>query len=96
MIIHNFIVAPINNDKKSHYAFTIDKNEEKGGSWLATYTVTNREGSIKTMAAEAFSNAGAAKRWCASSVGRKSVRWTQRVEGNKFHLTAKLEVKNNA
>lgn len=96
MITHAPIVAPINNDKKSYYSFSIDKNEEKGGSWLAAFIVTNREGTVKQIAAEAFSNAGAAKRWCASAVGRKSVRWTQVVQDNKFHLKASVEVKNNA
>lgn len=96
MITHAPIVPLIANDKKSYYSFTIDKNEEKGGSWLAAYIVTNREGTVKQIAAEAFSNAGAAKRWCASAIGRKSVRWSQVVEDNKFHLTAKVEVKNNA
>ena len=96
MITHAPIVMPIANDKKSYYAFSIDKNEVKGGSWLAAYIVTNREGTVKEVSAEAFSNASAAKRWCAAAVGRKSVRWTQVAEGDKNHLRAKLEVKNNA
>lgn len=96
MINYKPVVAPINNDKKSTFHFAVDKNEEKGGSWLAAYTVTNREGTVKEIAAEAFSNAGAAKRWCASAAGRKSVRWTQVIADNKFHLKASVEVKNNA
>lgn len=96
MIEYTPVVAPIANDKKSTYHFGIDKNEEKGGSWLAAYSVINREGNIKKISAEAFSTASAAKRWCASAIGRKSIRWAQVVEGNKFHLKATVEVKNNA
>lgn len=67
--------APIENDKKRHYKFAIIKNQEKGGSWLAHYTVTNREGSLVETGAEAFSSSAPAKRWSATLVGRSRLTW---------------------
>lgn len=86
-------VAPISNDKKAYYKFSVTKNMDKGGAWCAYYVVTNREGSVTEISSEAFSNAGAAKRWCAAAINRKSIRWTQPNAEDKTVLNAVVEVK---
>lgn len=83
--------SPIENDKKRHYKFSIVKNLEKGGSWLAQYTVTNREGSLVEAGAEAFSSSAPAKRWSAGVVGRSRLTWD--VSEDKKILNAVIDVK---
>jgi len=83
--------AVIENDKKRYYKFSIVKNQEKGGSWLAHYTVTNREGSLVETGAEAFSSSAPAKRWSASLVGRSRLTWD--ISEDKKVLTSAIDVK---
>jgi hypothetical protein len=86
-----FNAPPIENDKKRHYKFAIIKNQEKGGSWLAQYTVTNREGFMVETGAEAFSSSAPAKRWSATLVGRSRLTWD--VSDDKKVLGAVHDVK---
>jgi len=88
---HRFKTEPIENDKIHHYKFSIEKNQEKGGSWLASYTVTNRMGSLIKLGVEAFSSSAPAKRWCASKVGRNRLGWD--VSEDKKTLNTVLDVK---
>lgn len=83
--------SPIENDKKRYYKFSVIKNQEKGGSWLAQYTVTNREGSLVETGAEAFSSSAPAKRWSANVVGRSRLTWV--VSEDKKNLDAVVDVK---
>jgi hypothetical protein len=65
--------------KKVDATFSVEicKNTEKGGAWLATYTITE-DGVEKGYVNEAWSNASAAKRWIKSKVvehtPRKSIK----------------------
>ena len=83
--------SPIENDKKRHYTISIIKNLDKGGSWLASYAVTNREGSVVEIGAEAFSSSAPAKRWCAGLVGRSRLTWE--ISEDKKTLTSVIDVK---
>ena len=89
-IKHNF-TSLIENDKKRYWKFNISKNLEKGGSWHASYTVTNREGSLVEVGAEAFSSSAPAKRWCAGLVGRSRLGWD--VAENKMSMTTAIDIK---
>ncbi len=81
----------IDNDKKRYYKFNIAKNLEKGGSWHASYVVTNREGSMTEVGSEAFSSSAPAKRWCAGLVGRSRLGWD--ISENKMNLNSAIDVK---
>lgn len=90
-IEHVFKTEPIENDKNHHYKFTIDKNQDKGGSWLASYTVTNRVGALIKFGAEAFSSSAPAKRWCAGQVSRSRLGWD--VSEDKKSLSTVIDIK---
>lgn len=78
--------------KKTYY-FKVAKNLDKGGAWLASYSIKEPEvqndGSVKGCAA--FSSAAPAKRWSATVVGRNRLTWV--VSEDKKSMTASLEVK---
>lgn len=78
---------------KRTYHFKIAKNLDKGGAWLASYSIKEpdvaNDGSIKGCAA--FSSAAPAKRWTAAVVGRNRLTWD--VTDDKKSMTATLEVK---
>lgn len=90
-IEHRFNTEKIENDKIHHYKFSIEKNQDKGGSWLATYTVVNRMGALVRLSAEAFSSVAPAKRWCANKINRKSLRWD--VTEDKKSMSTVVDVK---
>lgn len=91
MAINHGFKHDIENDKKRYYKFSINKNQEKGGSWLASYVVTNREGAIVEVGAEAFSSSAPAKRWSASLVGRSRLGWD--ITEDKKSLSSAIDVK---
>jgi hypothetical protein len=78
--------------KKTYY-FKVAKNLDKGGAWLASYSIKEPEvqndGSVKGCAA--FSSAAPAKRWSATVVGRNRLTWV--VSEDKKSMTSSLEVK---
>lgn len=88
---HIFKTEPIENDKTHHYKFSIEKNQDKGGSWLASYSVTNRMGSLVKLGVEAFSSSAPAKRWCASKVGRSRLGWD--ITEDKKSLSTAVDIK---
>lgn len=57
----------------------ICKNTEKGGAWLATYTLT-KEGEEIGYVTEAWSNASAAKRWVKAKVVERTPRKSIKME----------------
>ncbi len=78
--------------KKTYY-FKVAKNLDKGGAWLATYSVKEpdvaNDGTIKGCAA--FSSAAPAKRWAASVVDRSRLTWN--ITEDKKSMTASVDVK---
>lgn len=78
---------------KKTYHFKVAKNLDKGGAWLASYSIKEPEeandGAVKGCAA--FSSAAPAKRWAAAVVGRNRLTWA--VTEDKKSMTASLEVK---
>ena len=56
----------------------LQKNTEKAGSWLCSFTVINETGGAEVLNVQAWANASAGKRWVKSLVletsGRKSIK----------------------
>jgi hypothetical protein len=46
----------------------LEKNTEKGGSWLCTFAIVNESNETTHLQIQAWSNAGAGKRWVKSLV----------------------------
>ena len=67
--------------KKLDATFDVEicKNTEKGGAWLATYTIT-KDGLEEGYVTEAWSNASAAKRWIKAAVIAKTPRKSVKLE----------------
>jgi hypothetical protein len=67
--------------KKVDASFTAEicKNTEKGGAWLATYTLT-KDGEELGYVTQAWSNASAAKRWIKSKVVERTPRKSIKME----------------
>lgn len=78
---------------KTTFYFKIEKNQEKSGSWLAVVNMKepNEPNNGEIRRASAWSSAAPAKRWCASMINRKSIRWT--VSEDKKTFTASVEIK---
>lgn len=93
MVTKQVPVPAIENDSKRYYKFEIIKNENKGGAWLATILVSNREGKTVEFSAEAFSSLAPAKRWSAEFVGRSRLPWNEIVEKKAYSATHEVKVK---
>jgi hypothetical protein len=66
--------------KNNEFKATLLLNAEKGGAWLATWTLTNDQDDNVVTALSAWKNASAAKRWLKEAVvkntPRKSIKMT--------------------
>ena len=80
---------------KTKFYFKISKGAEPGAAWLATVTVKEPEipndGRLKREHVSAWRSLAPAKRWAATLINRKSIRWT--TSEDKMTLTAEVEVK---
>jgi hypothetical protein len=78
--------------KKNVYYFSIVKNLEKSGAWLAKVEMTEPEQPVRQIVhVSAWSSAAPAKRWAASLVNRSRLSWDVSEDGKS--MTSTLEVK---
>ena len=78
--------------KKNVYYFSIVKNLEKSGSWLAKVEMTEPDQPVRQLInVSAWSSAAPAKRWAASLVNRSRLNWDVAEDGKS--MTSTLEVK---
>ena len=75
--------------RKTTYQIALVKNQEKGGSWLASVKAVGVD-DIPTRYS-AWSSAAPAKRWAASILGRGRLPWL--ISEDKKSMNATVEVK---
>lgn len=81
---------------KLHYYFTVAKNAEKGGAWLAEYTAKDREGKSQKANCSAWTTSAKAKKWCAEQIGRSRLTWevtSANPEGKPLSMRNHTEVR---
>jgi hypothetical protein len=61
--------------EKLHYYFTVTKNKEKGGAWLAEFVAKDRLGATQKSNCSAWTTIAKAKKWCAEQIGRSRLTW---------------------
>lgn len=75
---------PVENHK-----LEITKNTEKSGGWLAEHTKFIGDGSSgTTRVASAWTTAAAAKKWCATRIGRSRLTWKTDGSAKPTHFAA--------
>lgn len=73
-------------------SFTVAKNPEKQGAWLATYSFYIGDGTgERGVATTAWTTQAAAKRWSAQQIGRTRLTWTEAGE-NHFKASQSIKV----
>lgn len=81
---------------KLHYYFTVTKNAEKGGAWLAEFVAKDREGKPQKTGCSAWTTNAKAKKWCAEQIGRSRLTWevtSQTAEGKPLGMRNHTEVR---
>lgn len=73
---------------KQPYYFTVAKNLDKGGAWLATIRL-EPDGNL--VRAAAFSSAAPAKRWAAEAIDRSRLPWIVSEDGKSMTATAEFK-----
>jgi hypothetical protein len=71
--------------KTNEFKATLVLNAEKGGAWLATWTLTNDQDDNVVKTVSAWKNASAAKRWLKAEVQANTTRKSVKMEPTKFN-----------
>ena len=71
--------------KTNEFKATLLLNAEKGGAWLATWTLTNDQDDNVVKTVSAWKNASAAKRWLKAEVQANTTRKSVKMEPTKFN-----------
>lgn len=71
--------------KNNEFKATLLLNAEKGGAWLATWTLTNDQDDNVVTALSAWKNASAAKRWLKAEVQANTPRKSVKMETTKLN-----------
>lgn len=71
--------------KNNEFKATLLLNAEKGGAWLATWTLTNDQDDNVVKGLSAWKNASAAKRWLKAEVQANTPRKSVKMEPTKLN-----------
>lgn len=71
--------------KTNEFKASLVLNAEKGGAWLATWTLSNDQDDVVVKTVAAWKNASAAKRWLKAEVVANTTRKSVKMEPTKFN-----------
>ena len=73
---------------KTNYFFSVKKNLDKGGAWLA---IVSDETQGPILKAAAFSSVAPAKRWAAEQIDRSRLPWEVSEDGKSMTAVAQFK-----